>query len=218
MHAKTNVNPSRRSAVTWNGEITSVLSGTTVSLSARLLVLCVCVCVMLLLSSCALTHESAHFSKSIHNMQLNVYGSWVWLTLEKTDPKHKNDSFGGELIAVSSESLYVAVPALRVLSRKDIFEVRIVEYDSYAEGVIGLTILGNLSTISNGFFGLLTGPMWIIGGTITAVAQSYKPVFDYTGESCGDIAPFARFPAGLPGGMDRSTIKMGNDKRPMHFF
>jgi hypothetical protein len=171
-----------------------------------------------LCAGCAATHDPEDWSMSVHKMPEHVYGSWVWMTLEKTETQKKAESFGGELIAVSADSLYVASPALRVVSRKSIVEVRLVQYDSYAVGIGGLTVLGNLSTISNGVFGLLTGPMWIIGGTIAAIERSFTPIADYTGATCGAMFPFARYPAGFPGGIDRNLIIQSGKKRPYNFF
>jgi hypothetical protein len=166
------------------------------------------VCLMFVFTDCASTHEPYLWSKTVGDMPTNVYGSWVWLTLEKSDSTKKGESFGGELIAVSPDSLYVAAPTVRVLARTTIANVRLTEFDSRADGVAMLSVLGNLSTISNGVFGLITGPMWLVGGTISASLRSFTPVFDYTGASCDDMLPFARFPAGMPEQVDRSTITM----------
>ncbi len=138
---------------------------------------------------------------------MNVYGSWVWVKLKPPVPEARTESFGGELIAVSPESLYVAGPGLRAVPRASLVFVRLAQFDPNSDGVAGLSVLGYLSTIANGWFSfLLTGPMWIIGGTIVAIDRSFKPVFDYTPAQCDEMTPFARFPAGFPEGIDRSTI------------
>jgi hypothetical protein len=72
----------------------------------------------------------------------------------------------------------------------------------------GLVLLGTLSTISNGAFLLFTAPMWIIGGSIATGARSFEPIVDYPKRDWGHLAPFARYPQGMPRGIDRKQIKM----------
>jgi hypothetical protein len=50
--------------------------------------------------------------------------------------------------------------------------------------------------------------MWIIGGSIAATSRSFDPVVDYPSKPLIDFAPFARYPQGLPPGLDRGAIQM----------
>ncbi len=179
-----------------------------VRLGARLGALLLAAAAALFLSGgCAATHEPAAWSRPSEDMPTHVYGSWVWVKVKPPRPEATTESFGGELIAVSADSLYVAAPGLRVVPRTALIFVRLTQFDSNSDGVAGLSVFGYLSTIANGWFSfLLTGPMWIIGGTIVAIDRSFTPVSDYSPAQCEEMIPFARFPAGFPEGIDRSTI------------
>jgi hypothetical protein len=187
------------------------------SLNLRLGTVFACACALLLIcSGCAATHEPERWSRSVGEMPENVNGSWIWLTLQKKDLDKKAESFGGVLIAGSSDSLYVASPTLRVLPRASITEAKLARYDAYEGGVMAVTLIGSLTTISNGWFAELTFPMWICGGAFAAIERSYTPVLDYPEVPFETISKFARFPAGMPDGVDRSTMIMPRFKRSKH--
>jgi hypothetical protein len=48
--------------------------------------------------------------------------------------------------------------------------------------------------------------MWIIGGTAAAAGQSRVPVYQTSRYSWSQIAAFARFPAGIPAGVQLSDL------------
>jgi hypothetical protein len=171
------------------------------------------ICLMIFASGCAATHEPYRWSKGVTEMNTNVYGSWIWITPRAPTSADEPEPFGGELIAVSRDSIYIASPTLRVISIRSIRKARLNAFDPYPEGVGGLTFLGSLTTISNGWFLGITWPMWILGGTITATARSYAAVVDYPGETFEQMGPYARFPAGLPPTLDRSKLNMVKDQR-----
>jgi hypothetical protein len=65
-------------------------------------------------------------------------------------------------------------------------------------------------TLNRGRFtvGFDSMPMWLKGGPIVASNRSYEPIIDYPEKPLKEFAPFARFPQGLPPGLDRGMIRM----------
>jgi hypothetical protein len=80
-------------------------------------------------------------------------------------------------------------------------------YAPRTDNITGWTIAGTVSTISNGLFLVFTAPMWIIGGSLAGrseirSAQRNHPPLDWVG-----IAPFARFPQGMPEGVELAALR-----------
>ncbi len=154
------------------------------------------------LIGCAHTNAPGGWLSEPQDLSSDPYGGWVTLKLKS------NEQLTGELIAVSGDSIYVADSSLHVVAQSDVLKARLVAYNSHAGKMGTWTILGTLSTISHGFFLLLSAPVWMIGGGIATVARSREPILDYPKHNFNRFAPFARFPGGLPEDIDRSRIVM----------
>jgi hypothetical protein len=114
--------------------------------------------------------------------------------------------FGGELIAVSKDTVFFADRTFHGIATSDIRSARLVIYDAENLGVF--VPIGTASTLSNGWYAIFTMPLWIVGGTIAAVARSYEPIYDFPQYPLDKLAPYARFPQGIPQDLDRSHIRM----------
>ncbi len=152
--------------------------------------------------SCAATHAPRGWLESPNDIQTDTYGGWLNL---ETKTKAK---LAGELIAISNDSIFIANETFHTIARSDIKSARLVAYKSNAGGMGGLVFLGTLSTISNGLLLVLTAPLWIIGGSLATTSRSFEPIIDYPKTELSRFAPFARYPQGLPSGIDRNQIKM----------
>ena len=159
----------------------------------------VCAVACLLFEQCASSHEPSRWLSDPDKVPMDPYGAWIEV---KTD----SGRVDGEFIAVSPDSVFVANTSLQVMSRTRIVSARVVLYNS--NDVSGGLILGPLLTISNGLLLIITAPMWFIGGTIATVSRSFDPVFDYPKRPFEELARYARFPRGIPSGIDRSGLKM----------
>ena len=114
----------------------------------------------------------------------------------------------GELIAVEEDSVYVLTPARLVgVSKADIASARLYTFAPNTASLALWTVLGSLSTASHGFLLPLSLPVWIIAGTAMTVSESHAPEVKVPGESWGNVRVFARFPQGLPPGLDRSALE-----------
>ena len=160
--------------------------------------------VVLLLSlfspGCATTNAQNHWLSDPDDVPTNVWGGWISIQCG-------SEPFAGELIAICNDSAFVADKSLHAIPLPNIITARLVIFD--ASGAMGVGVaIGTLSTISNGYYLILTAPMWLICGTIAASSRSYDPILDYPKASFQEFVPFARFPQGLPVGLSRNDIRM----------
>jgi hypothetical protein len=142
--------------------------------------------------------------------QAAAYGSWIELTYQGSEERRTD----GELIAVSAESVWVlsgnqgvVIPTAAVKSGK------LTAYAAQKGGPTLWTIVGTLSTISNGAFLILTAPMWMIGGSLAVAGESRAPERRTPRLAWAELAPYARFPQGLPPGIELTALLPKNAGR-----
>ena len=137
---------------------------------------------------------------TMEQAQRDPHGAWINIVTLQGE-------VAGELLAVEAKALVVAstagfqrVPVARIRSWS------LSWYEADNGGVIVFGVLGTLSTLSHGWFLVLTAPLlWMIPTPIMARAQSKQ---GHESGSLGDadghlhLAAYARFPAGLPPGFD----------------
>lgn len=152
-----------------------------------------------LLSNCATTNAPSDWLSDPEQVASDPFGGWI-------DVWSREGRVTGELIAVTEDTMFAAGPGLHAVALNDILSARLVIYDASSLG--GFVLLGTLSTFSNGWFLILTAPLWLIGGSIAASRRSYDPIIDYPDKPLKQFAPFARYPQGLPSGLDRGRIRM----------
>jgi hypothetical protein len=113
----------------------------------------------------------------------------------------------GELIALSPDRVFVLTDVgLLELPKTTISQAKLTAYDSGAVALGVWTFLGTLSTISHGVFLIISAPVWVIGGSAITAVQSHKPVISYPKNSWEAFQRYARFPQGLPQGLERSSL------------
>jgi hypothetical protein len=159
--------------------------------------------VSLHLTNCAITHAPMRWLPDPEDLPRDRYGAWVNI-------EAKDGRTSGELIAISEDTVFVATTTLQAIASRDVLSARLVRYNSggWMEAAV---ILGTLSTLSNGAFLIFTAPMWLIGGSIAAANRSFDPIIDYPHRPLRDFTPYARFPQGLPPGVDQQLIKKKGD-------
>ena len=134
------------------------------------------------------------------------FGGWagVW------EGKGYGPTFEGELIAIGPDSVFVLVgDSLVARHLAGVRRVRVVGYDPKAGDLMNWTLGGTLSTVSHGFISIISAPVWLlVGSGITrgaARASEFNaPEYRRTWD---DLKPYARFPQGMPPGVDRSTLR-----------
>lgn len=166
-----------------------------------------------LLTACASNTAPLGFFVSPEREQSQAYGGWIQLELAN------RTRVDGELIAATAESVWVlpSAPMVRgkvardttvlVLAVATIEEGFVTISDAEVGGVVGATASGVLSTISNGLVAVLTAPLWIIVGTAAGSSQSYTPRRTVPPLHWADLAPYARFPQGMPAGVSLASLR-----------
>ncbi len=141
----------------------------------------------------------------------DAHGGWITVR-HGIDATGRPRTSAGEFIAISGDSLYLAATRLEVIPLRDAHSARLVNYEPNAGMVGGLAALGTISTISHGFYLIVTAPMWILGGCITTNMRQNESLLNYPKHGWAEFLPFTRYPQGLPPDMDRDLIRA----RPPH--
>lgn len=159
-----------------------------------------------LLSACGSTRAPRDWLPRAAEAGRVAYGGWA--IVEHGTHRDSTQRNEGELIAVSADSIWLladsaayAIPAAIVRS------ARVTGYDAQPGAVTAAAAAGALATISNGFFLVFTMPAWFITGSLASRAQARHPVRRADGQDFTDLASFARFPQGLPPGLDVNSLR-----------
>lgn len=163
----------------------------------------------ILLSGCASTTAPRGWLPSAREAQQEAHGAWISL-------EYDTGSFGmvaeGEFIAVGRKSLFMLIQhvnqdTLIAIPLGQVKRGRLTTYGSKHGGLAVWTVLGSLSTGSHGVGAILSFPVWIISGSLATAAQSYAPIEKFPVSTWDELRKFARFPQGLPEGLDQRTLK-----------
>lgn len=157
-----------------------------------------------LLAACANNPAPSGWLPSPDDTPQDPYGAWI--EVRRGDRVRAR----GELIAVHDDSVFVLTQRgeLVALDRSRINGARIAWFDAQWGGLAVWTTVGTLSTLSHGYFSGITLPLWLIVGPIATGAQSRVPIESVERESqWREMRMFARFPQGLPQGLDRSVLR-----------
>jgi hypothetical protein len=151
------------------------------------------------LAGCASVSAPPRWLDEPSRAGLDGYGGWI-------DLKLPTKRLAGELIAVETDTVFVADSALRAVAVKDITSAVLVNYD--VSTLVPQVIVGLLSTASHGYYLIFTAPMWLLGGTMLASSRTYDPVIEYPDKKLSEFKPWARYPQGMPPGLDRGRVRM----------
>jgi hypothetical protein len=158
------------------------------------------------LLACASNTAPAHFLPAPVQSQRESFGGWI--ELEVTDSGTRQHRVEGELLAVSATDVWVLGDSGAVVVPTGMVKAgQLTGYRSSAGAISGYSALGTLSTISNGVFLIFTAPMWIIGGSLAAGAESGQPVRKVPPLEWPQLDAWARFPQGMPEGLDPGILR-----------
>lgn len=130
-----------------------------------------------------------------------------WLEAEY-GPKRERQKVEGELIAVTADSLYVLVRNdLVSVPKATVRTATVAGYDNHAARLGTWALLGTLSTLSHGAGLIISAPVWVLSGIIATASAARAPLTRYPDRAWEALATYARFPQGLPPGLDRSRLR-----------
>jgi hypothetical protein len=142
--------------------------------------------------------------------QETAYGGWIELRyLENAEARGAT----GELIAVSTDSVWVLTNDQGlVIPTASVREGKLTGYA--ARSLRWWTLVGTLSSVSNGAFLVFTMPAWLIGGSLANGSESRSAERKSPPLQWAELAPFARFPQGLPQGLEISGLSRKKVRDP----
>lgn len=166
-----------------------------------------------LLAGCATRHAPPEWLPYAQEASRQAWGGWIQLQVGEGASAQ---SAVGELLAVSPESLLtlrdstVSAFPLRSVTRATL-EV----YDPQSDKLGQITLAGTIGTLTHGYWLIFTAPLWlIVGGSSTAVL-SRGGLIEYSAADSAkgrrvltwkDLSLHARFPQGMPPGLDRTAL------------
>jgi hypothetical protein len=136
-----------------------------------------------------------------------AFGGWIELATAAPADQPRVE---GELLAAGSDTVWVLTSSgVRQVPVTTIVEGKLTWYDARAGTVAQVAVLGFVSTIFNGLWLVATGPLWIAVGTAAAAAQGASAMKRQPARSrdWSSLAPYARFPLGMPPGVDLAQLR-----------
>jgi hypothetical protein len=114
----------------------------------------------------------------------------------------------GELIAIHADSLFIlSANNLTAIPTAKIKKATLTAYDANWGPLAAWSVAGTLSTASHGVGLIISAPVWILSGTIATSAQSHAPRITFPSKPWQEFRKHARFPNGLPPGLDRRSLR-----------
>lgn len=138
------------------------------------------------------------------DISTDAFGGWIFLNNYDSEAEIQ-----GEFITIGTDSLYIMVDG-QVLAHDldDIDKARVVLFNTNNSAYAIWTFLGFISTISNGYFLVFTGPMWLITGAAVNSGEAKRiNYFDYPSYDWEELIKYARFPQGFPEGINLMDLR-----------
>jgi hypothetical protein len=180
----------------------SVTKSTTVAL----LVIVFCA---LTLSSCATNHAPSGWLPDRKTISQEKYGGWLYLKWRGR--LGEEEITQGEFIGIYDTTCFIFDHTILIRVPIDHISLASLKIHEDDRGSLAVwTLLGTLSTISNGFYLLITAPLWIIAGTIITSTESNSGLFTEEYPDIGwwrTVTRYSRFPQGIPKEVDLSKLK-----------
>ncbi|MEP7326643.1 MAG: hypothetical protein ABI836_11885 [Gemmatimonadota bacterium] len=141
------------------------------------------------------------------------FGGWAAVWADKPySPK-----FEGELIAIGPDSVFVLVgDSLVGRSLSGVRRIRVVGYNPKAGDLMTWTAGGMFSTLSHGLVAFISAPAWLLAGGAITSSAAHASEINVPGyhKTWDDLRPYARFPQGIPAGLDRTSIRARPRQQP----
>ncbi len=137
----------------------------------------------------------------------DAYGAW--LVVEYVSGEG-NVIAEGEFIAKDLYTIYILnETGMEKIPTTKITQVKLAIYEE--QGLIRIwAILGALSSASHGYYSAVSFPIWLAVGISNAAAASSSGIVKSSFINGTEFTKYARFPQGLPEGIDLSKLKPKN--------
>ena len=171
---------------------------------------------MLLVSGCNSSLVPSGYRNNIHDLPYLISGNWTDVKIKSPGTSSEEIKVSGELIAIQSDTLYLLTTMmLECIYIPDIIESNLRIYSgnpgTYAL-ITGLLYLPDvIAAAANGqaAFLALGLPGLIVGTIVTVNAANNSDILKYPYENnLKDLSDYARFPQGMPPGIERSKLHL----------
>ena len=137
--------------------------------------------------------------------QREAHGGWASLQVRGESRRAVHE---GELLAIQADSVFILEREACIgLPTAKVVDATVMGYDSNKGPLARWTLMGTLTTPSHGYFLILSAPVWIITGSILTGMQSRVSQAALTSANWERARAYARFPQGLPPGLDRASLR-----------
>jgi hypothetical protein len=154
---------------------------------------------------CASSRAPQGWLSKLDQVQRQAFGAWV--SLERRSGE-TTVTLSGELIAVEGRDvLLLGEKGIVQIPVSEVEKTRVEIFHEARKAALWAT-LGTLSTISHGIGLIISAPIWISVGIGYAAGESRTGMMEFSGIPLDEIRKFARFPQGLPRGVDLNSLKL----------
>lgn len=151
----------------------------------------------MLLSGCS----SSGYLPSVKNLGVNQYGSLIMVRVP-------GQYFDGELIAIENEEIIILSPETNTCVSIPMENVKKFKLTYAKSTQYGWTIpLLTISAFSHGIIGISTLPLNLIVTIWVTIAGNNATRYTDKKMTYEELKMFARFPQGIPEGLDLSSIR-----------
>lgn len=133
-----------------------------------------------------------------------AFGGWARVVYLADDEPRDAE---GELIAVGRDTLWLMQSAALAIPVAQVVRAEVTGFDSRPGQVVAAAALGLASTVSNGYFLVFSAPAWLITGAVASSSQARLSRVEARVPNLAPLAHYARFPQGLPPGLDVTTLR-----------
>jgi hypothetical protein len=160
-------------------------------------------CLVVLASACISVSAPRKSVPKRNAISTDAFGGWI--TINAGNPA----ALSGELIGLTEASVYIMTgDGLELIPKQQIVSARLVMFntESFEYGL--WTTAGSLATISNGYFMIFTFPLWLATGIPVSAGEANRQNYlDYPASGWDELNKFARFPQGIPPGIELSSLR-----------
>ena len=161
-----------------------------------------------IITGCASTSAPEGWLSTIDSLKNDTRGSWIDIEL-----KNPKEIISGELISFQNDTIMTLAHYNNELVSTNINRVKrfkVAIFDPNLNLLNRYATLGFFSSLSHGFWALLTMPAWIIQGVRANIKYSknaIKVFNDNTNISFDDLNKFSRYRGPIPETIERKKIR-----------
>jgi hypothetical protein len=161
---------------------------------------------------CAASHAPHNWLPSSKGLAAEPYGGWIFVESGINGGR----TFSGEFIGTTDSSVGILSPdGFKFIPFAEIQYVNLkIHLDDHSDIALW-GLVGSLSTLTHGLGLVLTLPVWLITTIASTSAESHNGLFTQDFDSNGQQETswwskhqmYARFPGGIPKGLDCTKLK-----------